>query len=114
MNALSTTSKFQNGRKFHSHVRFLRQARDDGSPLLDTKTYKYSSLIGALLYLTNCTRPDLALIVNSLAKYMACPTTKHWHVALEVIRHLSSTINDGIVYSMIVMIVDLCPVLPLF
>ena len=30
---------------------------------------------------------------------MACPTTKHWHVALEVIRHLSATINDGIVYS---------------
>ena len=74
-------------------------ARDDGSPLLDTKIYKYASLIGALLYLTNCTRPDLAFAVNSLAKYMACPTTKHWHVALEVIRHLSSTINDGIVYS---------------
>ena len=61
-------------------------ARDDGSPLLDTKTYKYASLIGALLYLTNCTRSDLAFVVNSLAKYMACPTTKHWHVALEVIR----------------------------
>ena len=45
MNALSTTSKFLNGRKFHSHVRFLRQARDDGSPLLDTKTYKYSMMV---------------------------------------------------------------------
>uniref|UniRef100_A0A2N9IE35 Reverse transcriptase Ty1/copia-type domain-containing protein n=1 Tax=Fagus sylvatica TaxID=28930 RepID=A0A2N9IE35_FAGSY len=38
----------------------------------------YLSAIGALMYLTNCTRPDIASSVNLLARYSSAPTLRHW------------------------------------
>ena len=40
--------------------------------------FPYLSAIGALMYLANCTRPDIAFIVNLLAGYSAEPTKRHW------------------------------------
>ena len=37
----------------------------------------YLSDIGALMYLANCTRPDIAFTVNLLARYSAAPTRRH-------------------------------------
>ena len=39
----------------------------------------YLSAIGALMYLTNCTRPDIAFFVNLLARYGSAPTKRHWN-----------------------------------
>jgi len=41
-----------------------------GEPL-DTSTYGYSELIGSLLYLSVCTRPDIAQAVKGVLKYLA-------------------------------------------
>ena len=35
------------------------------------------SAIGALMYLANCTRPDIAFFVNLLARYSSAPTRRH-------------------------------------
>ena len=37
----------------------------------------YLSVIGALMYLANCTRPDIAFSVNFLARYSSAPTRRH-------------------------------------
>ena len=37
----------------------------------------YLSAIGALMYLANCTRPDIAFSVNLLARYSSAPTKRH-------------------------------------
>ena len=37
----------------------------------------YLSAIGALMYLANCTRPDIAFSVNLLARYSSTPTLRH-------------------------------------
>jgi hypothetical protein len=34
----------------------------------------YLSAIGALMYLANCTRPDIAFSVNLLARFSSSPT----------------------------------------
>ncbi|GKA32060.1 disease resistance CC-NBS-LRR class family protein [Tanacetum coccineum] len=39
----------------------------------------YLSAIGALMYLTNCTRPDISFAVNLLARFSSSPTKRHWN-----------------------------------
>jgi hypothetical protein len=39
--------------------------------------YSYPSVIGALMYLTNNNRPDIAFAVNYLARHIAAPTMRH-------------------------------------
>ena len=36
----------------------------------------YLSAIGALMYLANCTRPDIAFAVNLLARFSSSPTKR--------------------------------------
>jgi hypothetical protein len=55
--------------------------RKEGEPL-DTVRFPYSECVGSLLYLSVCTRPDIAQVVGALARYMAAPTIAHWEAAL--------------------------------
>ena len=59
---------------------------------------RYQELVGALLYLSTCTRPDIAHSVGVLSRYMAAPTDEHWRAALRVLRYVYSTRSMGIVY----------------
>jgi len=69
----------------------------DGDPL-DTKTCPYSTLVGSLMYLSICTRPDIAQAVGALARYMAQPTVAHWTAAKTVLRYLAGTADFGITF----------------
>ena len=51
----------------------------------------YLSAIGALMYLANCTRPDIAFAVNLLARYSAAPTRRHWVGIKTMLRYLQET-----------------------
>lgn len=69
----------------------------DGEPL-DTESFGYSALIGSLMYLSICTRPDISQAVGALARYMANPTVTHWQAAKGVLRYLSGTADYCITY----------------
>ena len=69
----------------------------DGEPL-DTAAHGYSQLIGSLMYLSVCTRPDISQAVGALARYMAAPTTAHWQAAKGVLRYIAGTANFGITF----------------
>lgn len=75
----------------------LKLTKADGNEL-DTNTYGYSELVGSLLYLSVCSRPDIAQSVGALARYMAKPSVEHWQAAKGVVRYLAGTINYGIMY----------------
>jgi hypothetical protein len=53
----------------------------------------YLSAIGVLMYLANCTRLDIAFLVNLLARYNSAPTRRHWNGVKHVLRYLRGTID---------------------
>ncbi|CAI7904269.1 unnamed protein product [Closterium sp. NIES-54] len=59
----------------------------------------YPELVGCLMYLMTCTRPDLAYPLNLLARYVAPGRHRkvHWDVAKRVLRYLCSTLGMGLV-----------------
>ncbi|CAI7871171.1 unnamed protein product [Closterium sp. NIES-54] len=59
----------------------------------------YPELVGCLMYLMTCTRPDLAYPLNLLARYVALDRHRkvHWDAAKRVLRYLCSTSGMGLV-----------------
>ncbi|KAL5809036.1 hypothetical protein ACOSQ3_029727 [Xanthoceras sorbifolium] len=58
----------------------------------------YLNAIGALLYLAQCTRPDIAFAVNLLARFSSAPTRRHWNGIKHIFRYLRGTIDLGLFY----------------
>ncbi|CAI7891974.1 unnamed protein product, partial [Closterium sp. NIES-53] len=59
----------------------------------------YPELVGCLMFLMTCTRPDLAYPLSLLARYVAPGRHRkvHWDVAKRVLRYLCSTSSMGLV-----------------
>ncbi|CAI7832666.1 unnamed protein product, partial [Closterium sp. NIES-54] len=59
----------------------------------------YPELVGCLMYLMTCTRPDLAYPLSILARYVAPGRHRpeHWESAKRVLRYLCSTSSMGLV-----------------
>ena len=58
----------------------------------------YRSVIGAILYLSVCTRPDLAFAISTLASFNSNPRLCHWRAAKELLSYIHSTQDEGITY----------------
>jgi hypothetical protein len=71
---------------------------DEGEEILGPQV-PYLSAIGALMYLANSTRPDIAFAVNLLARHSAKPTKRHWVGVKTVLRYLNGTRDFGLFYS---------------
>ncbi|CAI7881793.1 unnamed protein product [Closterium sp. NIES-54] len=59
----------------------------------------YPELVGCLMYLMTCTRPDLAYPLSILARYVVPGRHRpeHWEAAKRVLRYLCSTSGMGLV-----------------
>jgi hypothetical protein len=69
--------------------------KEEGEEVLGQE-YPYLSVIGALMYLANNTKPDIAFIVNYLARHSAAPTMRHWNGIKNIMRYLIGTIDFGL------------------
>jgi hypothetical protein len=58
----------------------------------------YRQVVGSLMYLMVCTRPDLASAVGILARYMQDPGRQHWEAAKRVLRYVQHTKKLGLRY----------------
>ena len=56
----------------------------DSNPVFEQNLYQ--RMIGSLMYLVTCTRPDLALSVSHLSRFSAHPLA-HYHTAVERVFH---------------------------
>jgi hypothetical protein len=71
--------------------------KQEGEEVLGAE-YPYLSAIGALMYLANNTRPDIAFVVNCLARYSAAPTIHHWNDIKNILQYLNDTIDLGLFF----------------
>jgi hypothetical protein len=69
----------------------------EGEPLPNSG--RYAELVGRLMYLATCTRPDLSYSLGVLARHMHAPTQRHWTAAMGVVRYLNGTMGLGLTYS---------------
>ena len=60
---------------------------------------EYARVIGSLMYLMSCTRPDLAYTVSRLARYTSNPSAEHWKAIVRVLRYLRFTRDYGLHYT---------------
>jgi hypothetical protein len=84
-------------------VRALEKDKDPFRPKQEGEVvlgaeYPYLSAIGALMYLTNNTRPDIAFMINCLAKHSAAPIMHHWNGIKNILRYWNDTIDLGLFF----------------
>ena len=60
---------------------------EKGEELLSPEV-PYLSVIGVLMYLVNCTHPDIVFPVNLLARYRSALTQRHWNGIKHILRYL--------------------------
>ena len=58
----------------------------------------YRQVIGSLMYLMVCTRPDLASAIGLLSRFMQDPGRAHWEAAKRVLRYIQHTKHLGLHY----------------
>ncbi|GKA59382.1 retrovirus-related pol polyprotein from transposon TNT 1-94 [Tanacetum coccineum] len=84
------------GRSLNVDNDLFRPCEDDEEVL--GPEVPYLSAIGALMYLTNCTRHDLSFAVNLLARFSSSPTKRHWNGIKHILRYLRGTVDLGLFY----------------
>ena len=71
--------------------------KEEGEEILGPE-FPYLSAVDALMYLANCTRPDISFAVNLLARYSSEPTKRHWKGVKDIFRYLQGTKDLGLFY----------------
>ena len=54
----------------------------------------FRRLLGQLLWIARCTRPDILFAVQYLSQFAHCACKDHWMALIRVLRYLKTTIDD--------------------
>ncbi len=71
------------------------QTKEEESSMKDVP---YQNAVGALLYLSTTTRPDIAYAVSKVARFNQNPGKQHWIAVKRIIRYLAETKDYGILF----------------
>ena len=66
--------------------------------LVPKDQFDYLSVIGSLLHITNCVRPDVAASVGVLSRFSNSPGAMHVRACKKVVMYLYNTRRYGITY----------------
>lgn len=73
---------------------------DEERELMKTEPYcHYREIVGKLMYLVTCSRPDIAFPVRECAKFMSNYGKEHFMALKRILRYLAKTKGLGVVYS---------------
>jgi hypothetical protein len=67
-------------------------------PLGPERATAYRAIVGALLYLVSCTRPDLAVATSQLSRFMSAPCEEHYQALKRTLRFLRGSVSRGLIY----------------
>jgi hypothetical protein len=59
---------------------------------------QYPEMIGCLLYLSGCTRPDIAHAVGTISRFTAAPKEEHVKALKQLLKYIACTTGLGIMY----------------
>lgn len=76
----------------------LYRASDEEVESFARLNLNYRSAVGSLMYLSQCTWPDLAHAVGVLSQHLDRPSLQHWNAALQVFCYVKGTVSLGITY----------------
>ncbi|GJX04434.1 retrovirus-related pol polyprotein from transposon TNT 1-94 [Tanacetum coccineum] len=76
----------QKGDKFS-----LKQCPKNDVERKEMENIPYASVVGSLMYLQTCTRPDISFAIGMLSRYQSNPGIHHWKTAKKVLRYLQGT-----------------------
>ncbi|XP_017542544.1 uncharacterized mitochondrial protein AtMg00810-like isoform X1 [Pygocentrus nattereri] len=69
---------------------------DNDGDVIDPTGYR--EIVGSLIYIMTCTRPDLSWIVSKLSQHLAGPKQQHWTAAKHLLRYLKGTMGQELNY----------------
>ncbi len=70
--------------------------KNSGSPVSQSE---YAKIIDSVMFLMNCTHPDIAYAVSRLSRYTHNPARKHWNAMTRLLKYLKGTMNLGLTYT---------------
>ena len=60
---------------------------------------EYASILGSLMYVMNCTRPDIACAVSKLSRFTVSPNENHWKAMKRLLGYLKHTQDYALHYT---------------
>lgn len=58
----------------------------------------YANVIGSLMYVMVCTRPDISHVVGVVSRYIHNPRKDHWQAVKQILRYIHNTVDVGLVF----------------
>ena len=71
-------------------------SNEEGKAMTDS--WNYRSVVGMMLYLSSNTRPDIAYAVSQVARFSHCPKQSHAEAVKMIVKYLSGTKSEGILF----------------
>ncbi|KAJ9536278.1 hypothetical protein OSB04_un000550 [Centaurea solstitialis] len=76
----------------------LKQYPKNELEIKEMQKIPYASVVGSLMYVQVCTRPDITFIVGVMGRYLSNPGMDHWRAAKRVMRYLKKTRDYMLTY----------------
>jgi hypothetical protein len=81
-----------------SHHLSKQQSPTTEKERLEMLKYPYRELVGSIMYLAQCTRPDLAYAASKLGQFSSNPGMDHWVAGKRVLRYLCGTLEHRLCF----------------